>query len=129
MAQNASFSGRVLEPARLPVTGATIGVTERAMAVTRWSKTDACAFYSIPDLRPGRYSMRVAAAGFDAREHGMDPKSELAGGRQLNPAALIAPAEPVQGSLGRSSFAWFDTSTSTTANSGRCAAHIARPVR
>ncbi len=58
----AALRGRVLAaPARIPVAGAT--VVAQSGTVTSGATTDAEGAFTIPDLAPGRYSLRAGAPG------------------------------------------------------------------
>ena len=60
----ATLSGTVTDPSGGVVPNATVSATNTATAVTRDANSDSAGLYSIPNLVPGVYDLKVAAAGF-----------------------------------------------------------------
>ncbi len=60
----ASFSGQVTDPTGAAIGGATVKVTNRetGAVITRQAASDGN--YTVPLLKPGEYSIEVAAPGF-----------------------------------------------------------------
>src|SRR5215469_13579465 len=59
-----SISGAVSDPSGAVVASAPIVVTNTATNVSRSTTTDSAGIYTVPDLVPGPYSVRVNMAGF-----------------------------------------------------------------
>ena len=68
LAQNANLSGRVFDQSQLAVPGATVVIAERRTSLERSAQTNASGLYSLPDLPPGTYDVRVSATGFGSQE-------------------------------------------------------------
>jgi hypothetical protein len=64
-AQNAGFSGQILDPQKAAVPDAEVSVVNQKTAVERGTKTNESGFYLIPYLVPGRYKIFVQARGFE----------------------------------------------------------------
>lgn len=64
-AQNAGFSGQILDPQKAAVPDAEVNVVNQKTAVERRTKTNESGFYLIPYLAPGRYKIFVQARGFE----------------------------------------------------------------
>src|SRR5262245_33021599 len=62
--QRGSVGGRVLDPAGLPLPGATVTVTEINTGFTRSVVTADAGAYAIPNLEPGRYTVTVEMPTF-----------------------------------------------------------------
>jgi outer membrane receptor protein involved in Fe transport len=60
----ATLSGTVTDPSGGVVANATVSATNTATAVTRDTTADSAGLYTIPNLIPGVYEVKVAAAGF-----------------------------------------------------------------
>jgi hypothetical protein len=60
----ATLSGTVTDPSGGVVANATVSATNTATAVTRDSTADSAGLYTIPNLIPGTYEVKVSAAGF-----------------------------------------------------------------
>jgi Carboxypeptidase regulatory-like domain/TonB-dependent Receptor Plug Domain/TonB dependent receptor len=60
----ATVSGTVTDPSGGVVAGATVSATNTATAATRDVTTDASGLYTIPNLAPGSYELKVSATGF-----------------------------------------------------------------
>ncbi len=60
----ATVNGTVIDPSGGVVAGATVLATNTATAVSREVMTDSAGIYTIPNLIPGPYDMRVSATGF-----------------------------------------------------------------
>jgi Carboxypeptidase regulatory-like domain/TonB dependent receptor/TonB-dependent Receptor Plug Domain len=60
----ATVSGTVTDPSGGVVASATVSATDTATAVTRDVTTDSAGVYTIPNLIPGPYDIRVSATGF-----------------------------------------------------------------
>lgn len=65
---SASISGSVSDPSGAAVQGATIIATEVATGTARSAKTNGTGFYAIPNLPPGKYSVKVEKEGFRPTE-------------------------------------------------------------
>src|ERR1035437_6305627 len=60
-----AITGQVLDQSGGAVAGATVTVTHGEMGLRRQVHTDESGRFGFPELRPGSYSVRVQAAGFD----------------------------------------------------------------
>src|ERR1035441_10010065 len=60
-----AITGQVSDSSGGAVTRATVTITHRGTGLKRQAQTDESGRFAFPQLRPGRYSMRVQAAGFD----------------------------------------------------------------
>src|SRR5271157_2435448 len=60
--------GQVVDATNLPILGANVTITSRETALTRSVKTDAAGRFNFPQLKPGAYSVRVEAEGFEAQQ-------------------------------------------------------------
>ena len=60
----ATLSGTVTDPSGAVVAGATIAAKNNATGVVRNTTTDSSGLYSIPNLLPGDYEIRISATGF-----------------------------------------------------------------
>ena len=60
----ATLTGTITDPSGGVVTGASITATNTATGISRDVKSDASGFYSIPNLVPGPYEVKVSATGF-----------------------------------------------------------------
>jgi hypothetical protein len=60
----ATLSGTVTDPSGAVVSGATVSTRNTATAVVRDATTDSAGLYTIPNLVPGDYEVRVTATGF-----------------------------------------------------------------
>jgi hypothetical protein len=60
----ATLTGTVTDPSGGALVGATVSVTDTATAVTRQVTADSAGIYTIPNLIPGPYDIRVSATGF-----------------------------------------------------------------
>ena len=60
----ATLTGTVADPSGGVVTGATITATNTATGISREVKSDASGLYTIPNLVPGPYDVKVTATGF-----------------------------------------------------------------
>jgi hypothetical protein len=60
----ATLSGTVTDPSGATITGATISVKQNATGVSRDTTSDAAGLYTVPNLAPGDYEVRVSATGF-----------------------------------------------------------------
>jgi hypothetical protein len=65
---SASISGTVSDPSGASVQDATVTATEVATGAVRSGKSNATGLYSIPNLAPGNYVMKVEKEGFRATE-------------------------------------------------------------
>jgi len=65
---NSSILGVLVDQADAVVPNATVTVTEAATGATRNAQTNDMGLFRVLDLLPGRYSVRVQAAGFKAVE-------------------------------------------------------------
>jgi hypothetical protein len=64
----ASMSGTVSDPSGAAVQGATITATDVATGAVRSAKTNATGFYSLTNLAPGQYSVKMEKEGFRPTE-------------------------------------------------------------
>lgn len=60
----ANLSGTVSDPSGGVVAGATVSAANTATGVTRDTTSDSAGLYTIPNLIPGTYEVRVSATGF-----------------------------------------------------------------
>jgi hypothetical protein len=60
----ATLTGTITDPSGGVVTGATITATNTATGISRDVKSDASGLYTIPNLVPGPYDIKVSATGF-----------------------------------------------------------------
>jgi hypothetical protein len=60
----ATLSGTVSDPTGGVVANATVSATNNATAINREVMTDSAGLYSIPNLVPGTYDIRISATGF-----------------------------------------------------------------
>lgn len=65
-----SIAGTVTDPSGAPVKGATVTVREADTGNTRTGTTSDVGSYRMPELSPGKYSVKVDAAGFQSFEQG-----------------------------------------------------------
>src|SRR5262245_11484577 len=64
---SADLTGTVSDPAKLPLRGAAVTVTNIATGLTRSATTDANGAYRIPLLQPGIYEVKIEINGFGAQ--------------------------------------------------------------
>ena len=72
MAQGETTSaivGQVSDATNAAVPGATVTVTNRETGATRKAKTDDAGRFNFPQLKPGSYSVRVEAEGFEPQKN------------------------------------------------------------
>ena len=72
MAQGETTSaivGQVSDTASAALTGATVTITNRETGATRTARTDNAGRFDFPQLKPGTYSVRVEAPGFQPQEN------------------------------------------------------------
>src|ERR1700761_957134 len=60
-----SVTGRVSDPSGAAIPDAQITVTDQQTGVAAHTKTDATGNYTVPELDPGVYSIKVEKQGFD----------------------------------------------------------------
>src|SRR5579871_3285600 len=60
----ATVSGTITDPSGGVVAGATVTTTNTATAAVREVTSDSAGLYSVPNLNPGTYDLRVTATGF-----------------------------------------------------------------
>ncbi|MBI3264481.1 MAG: TonB-dependent receptor [Acidobacteria bacterium] len=100
--QQAAINGKVLDPAGLPLPGATITVTEPATGFTRTVASAQNGAYEIRNLTPGTYSITVEMSGFTTltrsdltlragAELTLDYKLQLAGVQEAVTVTAAAP--------------------------------------
>ena len=68
LAQSANLSGHVFDQSQLAVPGATVVMLERRTSLQRSTQTNGSGLYSLPDLPPGTYDVKVLATGFESQE-------------------------------------------------------------
>ena len=56
--------GTITGPNGAPMPGAQVEVQSTSTVVSRIARSDSAGFYSVPDLAPGDYNLKVSAAGF-----------------------------------------------------------------
>src|ERR1022692_1143396 len=61
--------GQVIDATDAAVPGAKVMMTSRETALTRSVKTDAAGRFNFPQLKPGAYSIRVEAEGFESQQN------------------------------------------------------------
>lgn len=61
--------GQVTDATDKTIPGATITITNRETALQRNAKTDDQGRFNFPQLKPGTYSVRVEAEGFDPQQY------------------------------------------------------------
>lgn len=61
--------GQVSDATSAPIVGAIVAITSRETGLQRTVKTDAEGRFNFPQLKPGRYSVKVEAAGFEPQEN------------------------------------------------------------
>jgi hypothetical protein len=59
-----SISGTVADPAGAAVSGAQVTVEDKTTGTSRQATTNPAGLYSVPNLTPGTYQMKVSAPGF-----------------------------------------------------------------
>jgi protocatechuate 3,4-dioxygenase beta subunit len=59
--------GQVTDATRAAVPGATVTIMSGETGLTRRGKTDPAGRFNFPQLKPGAYSVRVEAEGFEAQ--------------------------------------------------------------
>jgi hypothetical protein len=68
LAQPATLSGRIFDSSQLAVSGATVAVTHQDTHLKRSTQSNDSGIYSLPGLPPGKYDIRLDAAGFASQE-------------------------------------------------------------
>ena len=61
--------GQVTDATNAAIPGATVTITNRDTALQRAAKTDDEGRFNFPQLKPGTYSVKVEAEGFDPRQN------------------------------------------------------------
>src|SRR3984893_3335846 len=61
--------GQVTDATRAAIPGATVTITNRETSLQRTAKTDDEGRFNFPQLKPGTYSVKVEAEGFDPRQN------------------------------------------------------------
>src|SRR5271156_5736528 len=61
--------GQVTDATSAAIPGATVTITNREIGLQRSAKTDDEGRFNFPQLKPGTYSVRVEAEGFDPRQN------------------------------------------------------------
>ena len=61
--------GQVTDATNAAIPGATITITNREIALQRNAKADDSGRFNFPQLKPGTYSVRVEAQGFDPQQY------------------------------------------------------------
>src|SRR5580700_10297228 len=64
-----AITGRVSDATGAAVAGASVTILSRDTGAKRSSQTDDTGRFDFPQLKPGAYSVKVAAPGFDAQEN------------------------------------------------------------
>ena len=60
----ATISGSVKDPSGAAVSGAQVSITDAATGILHAATTDSSGFYSVPNLLPGKYDVKVLKDGF-----------------------------------------------------------------
>lgn len=66
----ATLTGTVRDQTGAVIVGAQVSVHDVATGITRTGATDSAGIYSVPNLRPGTYDVKVSAPGFSAAVKG-----------------------------------------------------------
>ncbi|MGO9075653.1 MAG: carboxypeptidase regulatory-like domain-containing protein, partial [Terriglobales bacterium] len=61
--------GQVRDPTNAVVSGATVTITDPETGLRRSAKTDEAGRFNFPQLKPGTYSVRAEAQGFEPRQN------------------------------------------------------------
>jgi Carboxypeptidase regulatory-like domain len=61
--------GEVRDATRAVVAGATVSITNRETGLKRGAQTDAAGRFNFPQLKPGTYSVKVEAQGFEPQQN------------------------------------------------------------
>ncbi len=61
--------GQVSDPSDAAVPGATVTITNKETGLKRIAKTDDSGRFNFPQLKPGTYSVRVEAEGFEPQQN------------------------------------------------------------
>jgi hypothetical protein len=61
--------GQVSDATNAPIPGATVTITNREIGLQRSAKTDDEGRFNFPQLKPGTYSVKVEAEGFDPQQN------------------------------------------------------------
>jgi outer membrane receptor protein involved in Fe transport len=64
---SATLSGRVTDPQDAVITGAQVKLTQKATGIQRETRTNGDGLYSLTNLAPGDYELRVESPGFRAK--------------------------------------------------------------
>src|ERR1700678_3927788 len=64
-----AISGQVRDSTNAAIPDATVTITNRENGLQRFLKSDAEGRFSFPQLKPGTYSVRVEAVGFDPQQN------------------------------------------------------------
>jgi hypothetical protein len=60
----ATLSGTVTDASGAVIAGAEVSVRNTATGITRETTTDSAGFYTVPNLIPGPYEVKISAKGF-----------------------------------------------------------------
>jgi hypothetical protein len=64
-----AIMGRVSDVTAAPVPGAGVTATHKETGLKRFAKTDESGRFNFPQLKPGIYSVKVEATGFEVQQH------------------------------------------------------------
>src|SRR5487761_1654044 len=64
-----AITGQVTDPANAAVPGAAVTIRSAENGLRRGVKTDGAGRFNFPQLKPGTYSVKVEAAGFEPQEN------------------------------------------------------------
>jgi hypothetical protein len=88
-ASSATITGQVVDPQGAVITSATVTATNAATGVAHSAKTTSSGNYTIPNLPPGTYNVKVEAAKFSAGET-KDVKLNVGDSRDLDFKLTVA---------------------------------------
>lgn len=84
--------GQVTDATHAAVPGAMVTITDQATGLKRVAKTNEEGQFNFPQLRPGSYSVRVAAQGFEIQQQN-NVSSGLGQKQTVNFVLKVAPSE------------------------------------
>ena len=93
--ETATVSGQVVDPSGLGITGAQIKLVDIDRDTSTNATTNGSGLYTFPSVKPGRYRIELAAAGFQSREchrpHSECPGSSRAEFQTRSLGRLLSP--------------------------------------